>query len=226
MKKLFLSFLLFILIAKNTYSAPCYGSKMPEKGQIFFGIQNYTVMKRYLDKDYGNIDSMQEFILISYGLLDWLTLDLKGGAGRIIHHSPIGAEKRYPTFMAGGYGLRINLYEKEKIKTVLGLHHISVHPYSIEINNTKYKAVLDNWQVSLLASCRFNKITPYIGIKFSRMDYINWIDGQRKLKKSEPDKNLGCVIGMDIPINKHLWFNVECQMIDVTAIATSLNFHF
>lgn len=199
---------------------------MPEKNQFFIGGQTYSVLKRYLIHDYGKMRSLQHFLLISYGLTDWFSVDLKGGAGYIKQHPGSQDEIDYPTYVGGGYGFRIKAFDKNKTKVIFGFQHISIHPYSIEVNNVKHKAVLDDWQWSLLASYEFPLCTPYLGTRWSRMDYIHWTDDVRKLKKSDVTKSVGAIIGVDIPLGEKFWINLEGQFVDAEAVAASINFRF
>jgi hypothetical protein len=224
---LLVTILVFILLpSKELFSAPCYGTHMPEKKKIVIGIQNHTVFKRYLEDDFGKLRSLQNFILLSYGLSDWFSLDLKGGAGYIKQHPLNNDELDYSTGFAGGYGFRIKFYDKEKTKMLFGFQHISVHPKSSSQDNQKNQAILDDWQGSLLVSYDFKRITPYLGTKLSRMDYIHKQDGVRKRKMSDLTKSLGLVLGMDFSIDKKSYLNVEVQLLDVEALAVSLNYNF
>ena len=63
---------------------------MPEQKQFFGGLQTYTVFNRNLENDYGKMHSLQDFFLISYGVFDWLSLDLKGGAGDVRQRGDCG----------------------------------------------------------------------------------------------------------------------------------------
>lgn len=214
---------MFVSIAN---AAPCYGTKMPKKNQIFAGVQSYTVFKRYQEHQQGKMRSQQEFLLVSYGICDWLSIDLKGGAGYIKQHPQGVDELDYPSYMGGGYGLRVRVFEKDKFKSVFGFQHISVHPYSINIGPVKNKAVLDDWQVSLLGSYEFKYATPYVGMRLSRMDYIHWIDGVRNRVKSDGSKSVGIILGIDIPFIKNSWLNIEGSLNDAEAVATSFNMSF
>ena len=226
MKKIIPFFLICFCLASPGYAAPCYGPRMPEKNHFSVGLQTYSVLKRSLEKDYGKISSMQEFFLLSYGVFDWLSIDLKGGAGDIKQRGRSSSDIDYSTYLAGGYGFRLRLYNGEKAKMIFGFQHISVHPGTESVDGQKHKAVLDDWQFSLLASYDFSFMNPYIGTRWSRMDNIHWIDKSRKREKSDLDKSVGLIIGTDIPIGKKLWFNVEGQFLDATAVAGSLNFAF
>jgi hypothetical protein len=208
------------------YAAPCYGTKMPDKKKFFAGVQSHSIIKRYLEEDYGKIRSMQHFLLISYGVFDWLSIDLKVGAGNIKQH-PLGSDEvDYSSGFAGGYGFRIRLFDTGTSKMVFGFQHISVHPRKLHLGPVKHTAVLDDWQVSLLVSHRLGKITPYLGAKWSRVDYIHWVEENRKRRMSDLTKDVGLVLGCDIPFNDRVWINLEGQAIDSEALALSLNFSF
>ena len=226
MRKVFLYFLICLCLPAFAYAAPCYGPRMPESKHFFLGLQSYSVFKRSMENDFGKIRSQQEFLLISYGILDWLSLDLKGGAGNITRTPDTGSELKYPAFVGGGYGFRIRLYDVDKTKLIFGFQHISIHPHTLSAGGAKHKSVLDNWQFSFLVSHDFSSITPYIGAAWSRMDDIHWTDTNRKLEKSDLGKSAGLVIGTDIPLRKDLWFNVEGRFFDETSVAASLNFAF
>jgi hypothetical protein len=208
-------------------AAPCYGTRMPGKNRIATGLQYYNIFNRYLDhSDNGKVRSQQEFLLVSYGLFDWLSLDLKGGAGSIKQHPENRDECSYSQFLAGGYGFRVRLLEREKIKAVFGFQHISVHPKQIHLSDGKHKAVLDDWQLSALVSYDLKKITPYLGARWSRCDYIHWIDGTRSREKSDLGKSYGLIFGCDVPFTKNLWLNLEGSAFDSQALAVSLNYGF
>jgi len=199
---------------------------MPEKKKFFLGTQSHMIFKRYLENNYGKLRSSQYLLLISYGLYDWLGLDLKGGAGDIKQHPVDSDEMAYSSNFTGGYGLRLRFYDKDKIKMVLGFQHISVHPKSIHSDGTKHKAVLDDWQVSLLVSYDFKRVTPYLGTKYSRVDYIHWRQDTRKRQMSDLTKTMGLVTGCDFNITPKLWLNLEGQFFDGEALAVSINSSF
>jgi len=226
MRYFLLALTISILMTCNTYAAPCYGTTMPKQKEIDAGLQYYSIFKRYQEREAGKLRSGQEFVLFSYGVFDWLSIDAKGGAGFIKQH-PLGRDEiDYPTFLGGGYGFRLRLYEKEKVKAVFGFQHISVHPYSIYAGGVKHKAVLDDWQVSALASYALGKFTPYLGTRWSRAGYIHWVDGQRDLVKSDLTKSWGLIAGLDIPLSSKMWVNIEGSWFDSDAAALSLNYRF
>jgi len=219
---LFLSFFIFDF----SYAAPCYGTRLPEKKKFFASLESYSLFKRYLEDDYGKVRSQQQFYGMSYGVFNWLSIDLKAGGGNIKQH-PVGSDEvDYSSSFAGGYGLRVKFLDKNKIKMVLGFQHISVHPKSTHLGDVKNKAILDDWQWSLLSSYDFKWVTPYLGTRWSRVDYIHWVGGERKRRMSDLSKSIGFIYGLDIPIGKKFWVNMEGSAFDSDAFAFSLNYGF
>lgn len=210
----------------KAFSAPCYGTRMPKQQKVVIGAQSYLIIRRYLRHDYGKLRSLQHFYLLSYGVFDWLSLDLKGGCGSIKQHPNTNDQRDYPSSFAGGYGFRIKFLNLEKLKAVLGFQHISVHPEKIRLEGVKHKGIIDDWQWSVLCSYNFNWVTPYLGTRYSRMDYIHWVEEDRKRKMSDSSRAIGMIVGVDIPFGEHVWFNCEGQFFDVEAAALSLNYEF
>ena len=206
------------------YAAPCYGTRMPQKGKFFAGLESHSIFKRYLEKDNGKLRSTQYFVLLSYGAYDWLSIDLKCGGGNIKQHPENRAEIDYSLNFAGGYGLRLGLYDNDNTRMVFGFQHISVHPKSRRLEDGRNKAVLDDWQVSILLSQRFGKATPYLGTRWSRLDYIHRIDDERKRVMSDLTKSVGLIFGLDFAPTDKIWFNLEAGFLDSQAVAFSVNF--
>jgi hypothetical protein len=231
MRKAFL-IILFLLVTgywilvTGSYAAPCYGTKMPKEKQIFIGVQTHSIFKRYLEGENGKLKTLQNFILLSYGVFDWLSLDLKAGAGYVKQHPSNYTEIDYSTGFAGGYGFRLKLFDFKKINTVFGFQHISVHPKSKYIEDLKHRAILDDWQVSLLAARDFGKVTPYIGTRWSRVDYIHRVEESRKRVMSDRTKNIGLILGCDISLNEKIWLNLEGNLFDSEAASLSINYKF
>jgi hypothetical protein len=199
---------------------------MPGEKEIFVGFQTHSIFKRYLKDNQGTLRSWQNFFLLSYGVFDWLCIDLKGGGGYIKQHPSRSNELDYPVYLGGGYGFRVKLYDAKNTKAAFGFQHISIHPKTISLGADKHKAVLDDWQFSCLASYDFKKITPYLGIRWSRLDYIHWINGKRQLRKSDLTKSVGLIFGFDLPVSNNFWFNIEGQLFDSEAAALSVNYSF
>lgn len=228
-RKAFLMLLLMLFFSSYSvcYAAPCYGTRLPGKNKFVAGAQYYNIFERYLDgAANGKMRSQQEFVLLSYGVFDWLSIDLKGGAGDIRQHPEGQDELGYSSFLGGGYGFRLKVYDKEKIKSVFGFQHISIHPKQLHLANGKNKAVLDDWQLSALVSYDLKKVTPYMGARWSRCDYIHWIDGTRNRVKSDLGRSWGLIYGLDLPLGEKFWINLEGQALDSQALAVSLNYAF
>lgn len=213
-------------IVPAAYAAPCYGTKMPPQFRFFAGAQTHAVINRYLENDKGALRSTQYFMLVSFGVTDWLSLDLKGGAGNIKQRPAWSDEIDYDATFAGGYGVRLRLYDGGKAKAVIGFQHISVHPHKNIINGVGDEAILDDWQLSLLGSYACGRLTPYLGAKVSRTDYIHRVDDHRKRVMSDLTRSVGVVAGCDIHLTNKTWINLEGQFIDVIAAAVSLNVAF
>ena len=226
MRKIALSIILLFCSHLTSYAAPCYGTKLPDRGEFFYGFETYSIFKRNLEANYGKLRSTQYFFQFSYGIWEWLSLDLKVGSGNIKQHPNGSDEIDYTSSFAGGYGLRVKLCDWERMKMVIGFGHISVHPKSTHLGGLKHKAILDDWQVSFLTSYDFSKITPYLGVKLSRVDYIHWVEEDRKRRMSDLTKSLGLVCGFNIFLSEKTWLNLEGQFIDSQALACSFNFKF
>ncbi|MFH1519320.1 MAG: hypothetical protein ABIE75_01950 [Candidatus Omnitrophota bacterium] len=226
MRNFFLILFLFFCSQLTALAAPCYGTKLPLRGEFFYGFETHSIFKRDLEADFGKLRSTQHFFQFSYGIRDWLSLDLKGGAGNIKQHPLGGDEIDYTSSFAGGYGFRIRFCDWEKVKMVFGFQHISVHPRTIRLGGIKHKAVLDDWQVSLLASYDFFKFTPYLGAKLSRVDYIHWIEEDRERQMSDLTESAGLVCGLNLALTEKTWLNLEGQFLDGQSLACSFNFKF
>ena len=226
--QIFFIFCFYIFLAGQAFSAPCYGTKLPSKDQFFVGYESYNLFDRELEDSFGSVRSFQHFLLISYGATDWLSIDLKGGAGKIKQNPLSAAEVDYPSSFAGGYGFRILLIDDffTDIKIVCGFQHISVHPRSIRLDGVKNEAILDDWQFSLLASKPIYKVTPYIGCKWSRVDYIHRVGDNRKRRMSDRTESIGLILGIDIPFFMESRLNLEGHYFDEEAVAASIFYEF
>jgi len=230
MKALFcktLFFLLFFAICiKNILACPIEGPNMPNKGRWKTGLQTNVMFDKEMKNPQGEVKSSQYFLTASFGFTDWLCFDGKAGIGGITFDIKDSQKIQYPVNLAGGYGGRIKLYEDNKndIKCILGLHHISVHPHSTKINDVKHEAVMDEWQVSLLAAKKIFKLTPYIAGKFSKIFLIRKVDGARK--RIKPEDDWGLVVGSDLDISESARLNVEGRFFDETSFSAGFNYAF
>ncbi|MCA9400970.1 MAG: hypothetical protein KC713_05050 [Candidatus Omnitrophica bacterium] len=219
--------ILFFCSYPAAVAAPAYGTNLPKKRDLVIGVQTHFIDERELEDTHGTMQSLQHFLLLSYGVTDWLSLDLKGGAGNIKQTSEAGTELNYASYMAGGYGFRLRFYQSDDITFVFGFQHISVHPYQTFLQTKKYKAVLDDWQFTFLGSKTFGEnVDVYAGAKWSRMDYIRWENDKRKRIQSDLGKSVGAVLGVDIPLKDRWKINMEAQFIDVQAYSFNIQYSF
>lgn len=226
MRKILFLILAFFCFLSVSYASPGYGTRMPARNKFFASLESYTIFKRYLEDNYGKVRSQQQFYGMSYGVFDWLSIDLKAGAGNIKQRPVDSDEVDYNTGFAGGYGLRVKLFDKKNIKAVLGFQHISVHPKSTHLGEVKNRAILDDWQWSVLGSYSFKRITPYLGTRWSRLDYIHWVADQRKRRMSDGTKSIGLIYGLDLALTEKIWINLEGSSFDSDAVTFSLNYSF
>lgn len=231
MKRLLLVLVIFLSFTKFVCAAPAYGTRLPEKGQFYGGLQFHRIMERDLDGNQGRFSSSQYFALLSYGIFDFLSLDLKGGFGDGDWFTNGYDEINLPIWLTGGYGARLRLFESEdkKYQWVLGFQHISVHPKSDDIfsdaRGPRFKMVIDDWQFSLLGSAQIaDSLTLYAGGKWDRMDLITWTEGNRN--RIKPDDVWGGIIGCDWDLTDHVWINAEGDFMDGQAYSVGVNTAF
>lgn len=218
---------LAIISANNLFAVPCYGTHMPGKKKFFGGVEYNYIIKRELEHDHGRVKNPDQFLMVSYGIFDWLSLDLKGGSGKIYYKDSEYGDQEFATSFAGGYGFRIRLWQNKNkdIKVVTGFQHISVHPKRVHSADGRYSIVIDEWQGSCLGSVRIKQFDPYLGFKYETFDLIRWLkDANRKRYKSED--NWGLVLGTDFWLKKNIKLNLECHFLDEKAASVSLTREF
>ncbi len=227
MYRMMCALLVLVLICPTASAAPAYGTKMPKQKEFFSGIQHYEIMDRHLKNDQGDMRSRQEHVLLSYGVTDWLSLDLKASMGTIEHKAASGDRIKYKDpVWGGGYGFRIRLYEGGPVKIVTGFQHISIHPKTREISGVEHNAILDDWQGSALISYDLKKCTPYTGVRYGVTDYIHRQGVERKRISPSGSRRTDMILGVDIPLGEKVWVNLEGAAGTGSAVATSLNFRF
>jgi hypothetical protein len=215
-ERYFIFLTLMFLASRVCEAAACYGTRLPEKHHAAIGLETYSMDGRALEDDQGKVSSRQYFLRISYGVFDWLSIDLKGGGGDIRQHATSTDDIDYSSSFAGGYGLRLKLLEHKDAKVVFGFQHVSVHPFHTEAAGVKHRAILDD----------IEGWVPYLGARWSRVDYIHWIDDARKRVMSDAGRCVGLIAGIDVPFGKRVWMNVEGQFVNETALSVSLNYGF
>jgi hypothetical protein len=221
---------MMIGVMGSAQAAPAYGTKMPKAKQAFWGLQTYRIERRDLNNGNGAIKSQQNFLLLSYGLTEWFSLDLKYTIYSTFTHQGLDGEnlEKYdrPGFWGGGYGFRIRLYEKGPWKVVTGVQHISTHPVTRKTSGVKHNGILDDWGGSTLVSYDLKKVAPYAGLAYSTLDYIHRINNDAQRINSDKYRYTGLVLGVDVPISKKVWINLETDWRDGGAGAVSLNMSF
>jgi hypothetical protein len=208
------------------FAAPCYGTGMPNKDKASIGLQENAAYKKTLKADYGQIDSQQTFFLLSWGFAYWFCFDGKIGMGDLKYHPRAGQNIYYKKGFAGGYGFRVKAYDQEKNRVVFGFQHISVHPFANRVDDIRHKAIFDDWQFSFLVSHDFSKITPYIGIKAERADYLRWINKSQARNRGYMGKSAGLVLGFDLPVSKKVCFNIEGQFFNGKAGSAAIKYDY
>jgi hypothetical protein len=200
---------------------------MPGKHKLFAGVEYNFVIEREFQNNHGRVKNPDQFFMLSYGLCEWLSIDLKGGCGKIEFKDSEVGDQDFSTSLAGAYGFRLRLWEnKEKnLKLVTGFQHISVHPRHTHTSLGKYAVVVDEWQGSCLGSVRIKQFVPYLGFKYETYDLIRWIDSTHR-KRYKSKGNWGPVLGTDFWINKNWKLNLECQLLGEKSASASLGFDF
>ena len=229
MKRLIVLIVGFLLCwGSCAQASPAYGTKMPTKKQAFWGLQYSYLNDHQLEKNAGTVQSHQNFLMLSYGLADWFSLDLKYSLWSTFRNDPSsGPVVKYDQPMwGGGYGFRVRLYEDGPVKVVTGFQHFSIHPKTVKENGYKHNGILEDWQISTVASYAFKKITPYAGVRYTFLDYIYTLDDDRDRINSDDDRRINGVLGVDIPLTQKVWVNVEGTAGAEQAMAASLMWHF
>ena len=219
---------LFISKSKS-YATSSEGPTLPPKGKAETGYEYNLIYKRSLDRSYGNLKAESHFYTVSLGIFEWLTLDGKIGLGNVRQKGGIHLPKlEYKLGFAGGYGLRIKLFDYANTKTriIIGAHHISIHPQDRSIGDDKYESFLDDWQVSCLISNRFKLLTPYIGMKLSDCEIVYNINKHDK-KRRYSRNHIGFICGSDLHLIKDkAKVNVEARFFDEAAFSAKITYLF
>lgn len=228
MKKAVLTVLVVFFLAMEAHASPTYGTAMPAAKRSFWGAQYSFVDDWRLEKNAGTIRSHQGFLMWSYGIWDWLSLDLKYSLyGAFRNDPPTGSAVKYDQPMwGGGYGFRVRLYEEGRVKIVTGFQHFSIHPKTVKENGQKHNGILEDWQASAVVSYSLSRMTPYAGIRYTLLDYIHTIDNSRDRINSDDDRRAGVVAGIDIPVTKRVWLNLEGTAGSEGAVSASLLMRF
>ena len=200
---------------------------MPKANQAFWGLQTYTIFSQHLNKDQGDVRSQQEHILLSYGVTDWFSLDLKWSAGTVEHEANSGDKIKYnDPVWGGGYGFRLRLYESGPVKVAGGFQHISIHPRTVKSLPEKHNVILDDWQGSVNVSYDLKTFTPYTGLRYGSTEYLHRINNDADRAYMSESRRVSAILGVDVPLTKKVWVNLEGTGGSGETLAVSLNYHF
>lgn len=225
----FLNFLtIFLFLTKIALSAPTCGTILSEKNKFLLGVAINYIQKYEMKGAVNKIDlkSKQAFLTVSYGLLNNLVLDGKLGIGDIRNDRVNNAEFDYKLGWGGGYGFRFKLYDndKNKIKLIIGAHHISIHPPEKDSDIKEYKAIIDDNQIEAFISKEYHCFFPYIGLKASRSRLLRR-DNSDTSSLHSPWK-LGTILGFDWEVYKNTYLNLELHTIDETSCSMGVYYKF
>lgn len=200
---------------------------MPEKRHWIWGVQADLLLDRDLDNGRGGVKGNRYFVTGSYALLEWLSIDGKIGAGGARWENSSPGNLSFDTGFAGAYGFRVKVYEdkKDDIKVVAGFQHISVHPHAASMGNDDYKAIIDEWQGSLLFSKCIGMFETYLGPRYGSLDFIKWVNDHDRNRIKSEDK-VGLVMGMDYVITKDVRFNIETVFFDGEKLSFAISRDF
>ena len=222
-------FLVSLLISSNLYAAPSNGTRFPEQKGVEAGYEFNALLKRSLDRSYGNLSSYDNFLTLSFGIFDWLVLDGKIGMGNVTQEGGIHLPKiEYNSGFAGGYGFRIRAFKHDEtgVLIILGAQHISVHPQDRSVDNEKFESFLDDWQVSGVISKRIKFLNPYVGIALSDCEIVYKINKHDK-KRRYSENHLGLIFGTDAYFYKDkIRLHIEGRLFDETAFSTGVAYLF
>ena len=217
---------LSLFIQGRAYAIPVDGPEMPEKHKWLWGSQADFIFKRRVTGVEGRVESNQYFITGSYGLLDWLSLDGKIGAGNVGFGPDNSGRIDYDYGFAGGDGFRIRVYgdEEKGLSVITGFQHISVHPPAENIDGERHSVIWDEWQGSSIIAKKMGNSTIYLGPLFSEGDIIYKVSGARIRLK--PEERWGGVIGIGCSIKENLQLYLEGRFGGEEGISGGITFRF
>jgi len=202
---------------------------MPEKGRWHSGLEINTLFERSLESDYKSFRTTQYLWTASVGLTDWLSLDGAVGWGDIRLQDGVCSEIDFNGGFAGKYGFRIKLFDREDspYKLVTGFQHISVHPDNEIVDGVSRLVIFDDWQWSIVGSVQVSdKLAPYLGVKFSEGDIIEWKDKVRKRHKSDNAEAYGLIVGLLYDFCEEAFVVIEGRLFDEKALSVGYTYQF
>lgn len=225
MKKIIFFLAGVVFFVNFVYAVPIKGPFFLKKGKFEVGSEANIVIRRDIEKITTNIRSSQFFYCMAYGIFDWLDIEAKFGTGDIANDQYNDQKFYYNYNWGGGYGLRLKAYESDKIKFILGWHHISIHPNpNKNTDNLTHKAILDETQFDTIIGLKGERFSPYLGIKGSYTRLIRRIGAERTTLRGE--ENYGFAMGFDYMFNDHTRLNLEGRFVDEYALTCGINYIF
>ncbi len=225
MKKIILIACGIIFYAGSASAVPFKGPYFLKQGEFEVGAEANYVFRRDIEDITTNIQSSQFFYCMAYGIFDWLDIEGKFGSGDIKNDQYNDQKFYYNYNWGGGYGLRMKAFEDDKVKFILGWHHISIHPDpNKNTDNLTHKAILDETQFDASLSLKGEKFSPYVGAKLGYTRLIRRVDGQRGTLRSEG--NYGFALGFDYLLKEKVRFNFESRFVDEYALTSSITYMF
>ena len=213
----------------KSYATPSGGATFPPQGKIEAGYEYNVMFDRSLRESHGSLKTQDHFFTLSFGIFDWLSLDGKIGIGGITHTAAAYLPRlEYKSGFAGGYGFRVKVFDHAPsgIRVIIGAQHISVHPQPEMVNDNKYRACLDDWQLCGVIAKNFKLATPYVGIKGSDCEIIYDIDhhGQKRYYSKD---HIGFLFGSDFLLfDDKVKINIEVRFFDETGLSTAITYRF
>lgn len=226
LKKIFAFSFLSSLLYSVCYAAPLYGPDMPKRGQWYTGFEANIVFERAMRKVLGEAETKQYFYNASYGVYDWMSFDGKLGIGDTEFDTRDAGRLDYDFGFSGAYGFRFKIYndEPKRVRAILGLQHISAHPPKEEVNNIKYTAIWDEWQLSLLLAKGFDRFEPYVGIKASQLYIIRKDNLENSWAWNGARDHFGIIVGSKADLFKNWYLDLEGRFIDETAFSLAISY--
>jgi hypothetical protein len=218
----------FVLFTEISWAASSCGTVMPARRKFQWGLALNSLQEYEMDNatTKTEVRSNQAFLTLGYGIFDWFTLDGKIGIGDIRNDRTASFNLDYDAGWGGGYGFRVKAYENRAkgIKIIAGVHHISVHPSSEEVDSVKYKSILDDNQIDAIISKEFSFGIPYIGCKVSRSRLMR--RDKTNSSSMHSDIKAGLILGYDLETSKDTFLNIEARFIDETGYTLGISHIF
>lgn len=231
-RPIIVSFLLIVfslIFIQISYAVPSNGTRFPSARNVELGYEYDVMFKRALNHSHGDLQNKDNFYTVSFGVFDWLALDGKIGMGDVTLRDSVNIPKlEFNAGFAGGYGFRIRAFEHKKIgvRLIIGGQHISVHPPERSLDDDKYKACLDDWQLTGIIAKDFKHATVYAGMKGSDCQLVYKINNDNE-KRLYSEKHIGLISGLEIYLfDNKLRVGAEGRFFDETAFSTTVSYLF